>query len=235
MKRVAVVDDMQVDVEHLKDCLYKFSDESGERFEVETFKDGHSFLTEYKSRKFDVVFMDIEMPGIDGMSVAAHLRKLDESVLLVFITQMAQYAIKGYEVNAFDYIVKPYGYKTFALRMKKIIANLNGRTGAMLKLAYNGNVKVLDSAQVLYIEVTGHDLAYHTTGGVFKAYGSLKDVEKSCPPSFKRCNSCYLVNLRHVTEVKGFELYIGDEKLQISQPKRKEFMQALTDYLGSTL
>lgn len=235
MKRIAVVDDAESATEHLCECLRQFGTENGEIFNIDAYKDGLAFLGEYKNNKYDVVFLDIEMPKIDGLSVAAKLREMDGNVILIFITQMAQYAIRGYDVSAFDYIVKPYGYKNFALRMKKVMASLNSRTGTKLKLVYGGSVKVLDSAAVEYIEVTGHDLVYHTTDGNFKSYGTLKDVEKDCPPTFVRCNSCYLVNLRFVTEVNGFEATVGDSKLQISQPKRKEFMSALARYLGAVL
>ena len=235
MYRVAVVDDVQSASEHLCECLRQFGEENGELFNTDKYRDGMSFLDAYKNNKYDIVVLDIEMPGVDGLAVASALRKIDEKVLLIFITQMAQYAIRGYDVNAFDYIVKPYSYKNFALRMKKALSSLKSRTGTKLKLVYNGVVKIMDSTEVEYIEITGHDLAYHTTSGVYKSYGSLKDVEKDCPPSFVRCNSCYLVNLRFVSEVNGFEVTVGSDKLQISQPKRKGFMNALVKFLGATL
>lgn len=235
MKNIAIIEDEEFATEDLRLVLTRFGKENGEEFRIVCFKDAVGFLTNYKAN-YDVVFMDIEMPYMDGMTAAVRLRELDASVMLVFVTNMAKYAVKGYEVNAFCYIVKPFGYYDFSIKMKKIIESLNSRTELKLKILSDGAVICLESMAIIYVEIRDHDLVYHTVKGNYTTYGSLKSVEELLyPVNFRRCNNCYLVNLRYVTEVCGYELHIGGDTLQISQPKRKDFMKALSEYLGKTL
>ena len=107
--RIAIVEDKEVDAQQLKGYIMQFQNESCIPMYVTHFSNGMNFLDEY-TNDFDVVFMDIEMPHLNGMETAKKLRKVDASVALVFITNMAQYAIAGYEVSAVDFMVKPVGY-----------------------------------------------------------------------------------------------------------------------------
>lgn len=81
-----------------------------------------------------------------------------------------------------------------------------------------------------------HRIVYHTEDGDFETYGTLKDVESKLPPQhFSRCNSCYLVNLKFVVSVRDYTCDVAGEKLKVSQPRKKEFMKALGDYIGGGL
>ena len=103
--KIAIVEDKQQHIETLKDHLSKYSKDNGIFFDVHTFSDGLKFLDAYNI-PFDIVFMDVEMPHINGIETAKRLRKIDRNVCLVFITEFSQFAINGYEVEAFDFIAK---------------------------------------------------------------------------------------------------------------------------------
>ena len=120
MVRIGLVDD---DSEHLKlmrEFLGRYEREEKVGFSIEEYRDGLSFVEDYDGT-LDVVFLDIEMPHIDGMTAAKKIRERDQTLGIVFVTNMAQFAIHGYEVNAIDFIVKPVSYYVFADKLKKAI------------------------------------------------------------------------------------------------------------------
>ena len=190
------------------------------------------FLDGYRT-VYDVVFMDIEMPGIDGMEAAHRLRRLDQKVILVFVTNMASYAVKGYEVNATDYIVKPVYYGDFELKLKRILAGYQAASEAILVVRQGGYVRLL-LRKIHYIEVQGHRLMYHTEDGIVEGSGTLLETEEKLKDKgFLRCNKCYLVNQRHIIGVNGYTLMLmGGEELQISRPRKKAFMSELAEAMG---
>lgn len=173
------------------------------------------------------------MPRLDGMTAAERIRSFDPGVILIFITNMAQYAIKGYEVDALDFVLKPVGYFPFSLKLKKAVSALRARAQKDLLLPLDGGVKRVSSGEIYYIEVQGHRIIVHAESGDYVIPGALRDMEEQLEGQhFVRCNKCYLVNLRHVTDVRQNTVVAGGHELQISRPRKKEFLQALTDYFG---
>ena len=114
MRNVAVIEDEKSASDALGQHLKRYGAETGEEFKIYVFPDAETFLQNYKA-DYDVVFMDIELPGMNGMTAARELRKLDGKVVLVFVTNMSQFAVGGYEVGAFDFILKPVNYSSFFL------------------------------------------------------------------------------------------------------------------------
>lgn len=135
MIKIAIVEDDEKDAEILRSYIDRFGAEHAEQFVIERFNDGMQFISAY-SATFDIVFMDIEVPVFDGISTARKLRELDNDVCLIFVSNLAIYALVGYEVDAMDYMVKPVKYFNFALKMEKAVRlRQNKRTGyLMLKI-----------------------------------------------------------------------------------------------------
>lgn len=232
MVRIAIAEDDPSYRATLEDYLDRYRRENGLEAEVTTFSDGLA-LTEGYRPVYDLLLLDIEMPLLDGMTAAEKIRAVDEKVLIIFITNMAQYAIKGYQVDALDYVLKPVSYYAFAMKLKKALRILADRTGKQLLLSAGGNLQRLSSAELYYAEVADHQLHYHTAQGDFTATGTLRELERELAGEpFVRCNSCYLVNLAHVSGVKKDVAVVDGRELKISRPKRKEFLQALSDYYG---
>ena len=159
--------------------------------------------------------------------------EMDADVILIFITNMAQYAIRGYSVGALDYVLKPVPYFAFSEQLKKAEKNLARRASHYLMVPVESGLRRLDSSRLYYLESEGHRVHYYTEDGDFSAPGTLKAVEeKLAGRPFARCNSGYLVNLAQVQAVQQNTVQVGPYELQISRPKRKAFLAALTDYIG---
>lgn len=231
MIRVDIVEDDAGDSEALKAALVKFGKERGLEFAIREYSSALMFLDDYKADT-DIVFMDIELPDTDGMTAAHHLRETDNDVCLIFVTNMAKLAIKGYEVFAFDFIVKPLSYPNFSLKLNRALTRLNTRASKSV-IVNAGRDKIrLNVTDVYYVEITGHRLIYHAKGGNIDSYGTLKSVEELLDDKlFVRCNNCYLVNLRHVSAIKGGNAVVGGDTLAISAPRKLPFERALADYL----
>ena len=234
MLRIAIVEDDPEDQNRLQQMLRQFADTCQEKCAVTVFGGGAEFLGKYRP-EYDLVLMDVEMPGMNGLDTARELRTLDASVILIFITNMAQYAIRGYEVDALDFAVKPVTYPMLAMKMQRALGRLQMRAGqADKEMTVKDGERVLRirQADLTYVEVQGHRVIAHTTGAIYRVRGTLGGFEKELDAAgFQRCNNCYLVNLAHVSSVEGHTVTVGGDRLQISQPRRKAFIRALNAYL----
>lgn len=232
MIRIALVEDDAQYRQELLGYLKKYEQESKEKFQISVFTDGDEIAEEYKAC-YDIIFMDIEMTFMDGMTAAESIRKLDTEVVIIFITNMPQYAIKGYTVDALDYVLKPVSYYAFTQRLDRALARMKKRAKKYVVISNRGRLKKLDISEITYIEVQDHDLVYHTDEEDFMTKGSLSEVENDLKKhGFFRCNKCYLVNLEYVEAVQNSDALVGNEWIQVSRGKRKAFLEALNDYMN---
>jgi DNA-binding LytR/AlgR family response regulator len=229
MLRIAVVEDEKIYQEQLLDYLQKFQKEHQLPMDVETFTDGDAFINKYDAQ-FDIILMDVQMPLMDGMSAAEEIRKVDSKVVIIFITNMAQYAIKGYAVDALDYVLKPITYYAFSERLNKAINRLGKREAEYLTVKVKNGYTRLDMSDIYYIESQGHKLLLITKDATIEASGAIKELEKELNDEwFFRIHRSYLVNLAHVEGVKDKGVIVKGEELPISRANRKPFMEALVD------
>ena len=232
MIRIAMVEDEAAVREQLQGYIQRYTRQYGTEFAVTEFSDGVEILDAYRP-VYDIVLLDVEMKHLDGMETARRIRELDRDVVLLFITNMAQYAIKGYAVGALDYVLKPVPYFAFSQQLQKAEEKLRRRARHYLAVPVEGGLRRLDTAQIYYMESEGHRVHFYTEEGEFSAPGALKTFEeKLADLPFARCNSGYLVNLAQVKSVQQGLAQVGPYELQVSRPKRKRFLAALADYIG---
>lgn len=235
MLRIGVVEDEQESMDILLKYLNDFKVENNIPLSISTFKCPNEFLM--SEEIFDLLFLDIEMPGMTGLDLARKIRKDNESVAIIFVTYMAQYAIKGYEVDALDYIVKPVTYFDFALKMNKILKKVKINTDKVISIKSNGETYLLPYNDIYYIEVSGHLLTYYTKKGALPVRSPLKKVEADfLANDFAKCNNYCLVNMKYITNVKGYDAFIQDKNYKaivaISHPKKTIFVNTLNNFLG---
>lgn len=232
IRTVAIVEDTPAEADTLKEYFSRFGAEKGVDFKITHFESAEPFLEKYRP-VYDLVLMDIALPKINGMEAAVRLRELDRTTTIIFVTNMAQFAVRGYEVDAFDFVVKPVSYSNFALKLQRALNKLGTRRDTEVLVSMADGLYRIASSQIKYIEISGHRMVYHTTDGTIKAYGNLKEVESVLSGKmFVRCNSCYLINLNYVYAIRGYTVVVDGDELQISRPRKKAFVQAVNDYLG---
>lgn len=226
MLKVALVDDDPKATELLGEYIGRYGEENGKEFFVNKYTNGLELLD--GSAQYDIVFLDIDMPECDGLRVARELRKTDKECVIIFVTNIARYAIEGYSVEALDFIVKPVDYASFSFRMGRAVTAAEKRTSAQITLIVKYGKRKVSINDIRYIEVIKHKLIYHTANGDFEVWDTMAHArEKLEPYGFCLCNVCYLVNLAAVTDFEGDTVTVGGDKLKISRLKKKDFMAAL--------
>lgn len=232
MVRIAVVEDDKNYADKLKTYLAQYQEESGRKLKIEYFQDGEDIAVDYKC-EFDIILMDIEMQFMDGMTAAEKIREMDDEVVIIFITNTPQYAMKGYMVDAMDYVLKPLAYYAFSQKIDRAIKRMAKHEEKYLSISVKGGIQKLTVSRITFVEVCDHSLFFHTLDGDFETKGSMKDVENELPEEkFFRCNKCYLVNLDYVDGVRDNDIIIGKELVQVSRSRRKELLNRLNDYMN---
>lgn len=235
MLRVAIVEDEKEYIDQIKNYIERYQEEYDQEIKISIFKDGSEILENYQP-DYEIILFDIEMPNINGMQAAKKIREQDKDVVLVFITNMAQYAINGYEVGALDFILKPINYSTFRVRFTRAIGRVIKRESGEILLNLTDGMKKLDTKQIYYVDVQNRMLHYHTEIGEFVVRGTLQNAENELKSyHFVKCNHWYLVNLKHVSEIKKNIAIVAGNELEISRRNKSIFLEALADYIGGNV
>ncbi|MDE0573599.1 LytTR family DNA-binding domain-containing protein [Demequina sp. B12] len=230
MIRVGIAEDVAANRTDLLNHLARYSEENGTEFDISEYEDGADLVENYRPR-FDILFLDVEMARMDGLESARRIRQTDPEVIIIFVTNMAQYAIKGYQVDALSYLVKPVPYFAFAQELTRSLSRLRRPEDDAVMLNVGGRVARLAVADIVYVESVKHRITVHTLDSEYAFSGTLKAVEEELEGrGFYRSNNCYIVNLRHVTSVEPASCVMtGGAELAVSRPRRKGFLDALTD------
>ena len=234
MVSVSIVEDDAVYADVLKRYLARYQEEYGTQFQVSHYTTGADFLEHY-TPDTDLVFMDIELPGINGMDTAISLRKVDQLVALVFITNLTQYAIQGYSVDAEDYIIKPVTYAHFAIKLERVLQRLPDRHAAYMIRTNEGLVRVACD-RIYYVESLRHKLLFHTADGDLFMWGTLSEVEADLRQyGFSRPSKSFLVNMRHIQTCRSSSFLLRGQEFSIGRSRKAAFLSDVTAYLGGTL
>ena len=196
MIKIAIVEDTPAEAQTLSDSVAAFFKKEGAAFECTVYGDAMSFLTGYKS-VYDMVFMDIELPLLDGMTAAKSCASSIKRYCSSRHPTWRSSPSRATPVDAFDYIVKPVRYQNFEMKMKKALARIRAEMDAIVVAKPGGMIRVR-TGDIRFIEARGHSIIYHTDGEeIVGSSTSLASLEERLAPSgFLRCNKCYLVNYK---------------------------------------
>lgn len=228
--RVAIVDDEKKERDNLRGFLQRFSEEFQKSINVDEYHSSDELLSDYKT-VYDVIIFDIDMPGTNGMDAARIIREIDKNVVILFITNIAQYAINGYEVEAVDYVIKPIEYYDFSMKFQKVARKVAQRQENYVILDTLDGTKKVSVADIYYVEVLAHYLIYHTSVGDYKIRGSMKVHEESLTTyNFVRIHKSYLVNLANVENLHANEVKAGGTSLPIGRVYKERLLQEYLRY-----
>ncbi len=229
--RIAIVDDEQAMREQLAEYIKKYADEQHLQLDTCSLPSGDALL-QSEDRAFDIIIFDIDMPGTSGLDTARKIRETDENVVILFVTNIAQYAINGYEVDAVDYIIKPVGYYDFAMKFQKAVRRA-GRTQSnrIVIETVNGPVG-LSTDSIQYVEVMAHYVIYHTAEQTYRVRASMKEHEDALRPyHFARCHKSYLINLKHLKSICASDVIVDDLSIPLGRAYKDDLLYEYMKYL----
>lgn len=225
--RTAIVDDEPVICDQIKSMIQK----TGPDHEIYTFSSGQEFLT--AGKRFDLVFLDIQMEGINGIETARVLRETQPEAVLIFVTGTKEYALEAFDVSAFHYLLKPLEESKF----KEVLSRALEKAGKYRayrreQLFIRARNRTVNQGDILYIESRGKKVEFHTLKENFTIYGSMNELEGQLGDSFYRCHRGYLVNMAYITGYGTDSITLtGGVEVYLTKKKHGEFVKAYMWYL----
>lgn len=219
LMNLALVDDLQSDLEYLQKLLSEYCSFVHEKSRFSLYYSGEEFLSVFCPEKFDAVFLDNLMDGINGMETARRLRAIDPSIPIIFITAEESFALEGYTVQAMDYILKPVSKNRLASVMNRLLNQKNSRH--TIEIKENRMTRYLNLDDVLYVRSVGHFLEIQTTTDVLKPYMTLEYFlsllqqlgeygESSLGLRFQNCCRGYVVCFDYVSAFTSLNFVMSD-------------------------
>ncbi len=232
MLQVAIVEDMEKDAEILTEFLNCYKTETKQDLTVRCFKSALSFINDYEP-EYDIILMDIILPNMNGMEASKKIREIDETACLIFVTNMADYAVEGYQVNAMDYLVKPLNYTRFVRTMDKAVNYCTLRRHQALTFKTTEGPVRMEASDIYYIRSYKHYVYIMTRDQEYRVRISMKELEDMLTDKlFFRCDNSYFVNMAHVDQIKRDTAAVGPWEIPVSRSRKKTFVNAFTCYLG---
>ncbi len=225
--RIAIVDDEKIICEQIKDFIQK---EHGD-CQIDSYFSGQTFLE--AGKRFDLVFLDIQMEGMDGMDTARALRKTQPEAVLIFVTGSKEYVFEAFDVSAFHYLLKPLEETKFKeVLARALLESQRHRAGRQERLFIRTKNLTIDQKDILYIESRGKKVDIHTLKETFSIYGAMNELETQLSKSFYRCHRGYLVNMAYITEYGADSITLtGGARVYLTKKKHGEFVKAYMWYL----
>lgn len=227
--RIAVVDDERTIREQVGRLVKKYSPACI----LEEYGTGGELLA--STGEYDIVFLDIQMEGMNGIDTARALRRRQEDVVLIFITGVKDYVWEAFDVSAFHYLLKPIEEKKLAEVLKRAGREAEKRRAGRRETIFiktKNRGLTIGKSDILYIESQGRKVEIHTKTEVVEAYAAMRELEQQLGGGFFRCHRGYLVNLAYIAEYEtdGVGLNNG-EKILLAKGRYGEFVREYMRYL----
>lgn len=233
--KVIVCDDELYFVEVVSDYCKKFEGETGIPITLLKFEQGREVLTYCKeNRDVDLFILDIKMEHVDGLEVAKEIRKSGSNAKIVFLTSAIEFAPQGYVLGVSRYWMKPLLYKNFCLEMKELYQDIQKESNAYIIESIGTITEKVYYDEILYIETYGRKARIQRINSSYMSGCKLNAYEDRLDTRFFRCHAAYIVNMNHISKIKGLEIILGNgESIYMSKGKRKNFLAAFNSYYNS--
>lgn len=234
MINIAICDDDNDIIDMLKAAISEYSTAHSIEFNVQSFKCGEKLL-EYKSN-FDMVFLDIEMSGIDGLKTAQLFRQIDRQAKIVYVTNHSEFALRSYAVHPFDFVVKPFNKERIFSVLDELSRYLSENTEneAVIQLKGEDGPLLLSLKNIYVFEYTGNRrITVYTKSEKYRIKGSLSDIFALVnSESFVSPHKSFIVNMEHIDKLNIFTLYTTNGiEVPVAQKKLKEFHNEFSRFI----
>ncbi|MDE6905410.1 MAG: LytTR family DNA-binding domain-containing protein [Lachnospiraceae bacterium] len=202
--------------------------------EVLLFSDGKSLLS--YAGNLDILFLDIQMEGIDGMEAARELRRTENGVTIIFVTALEEYVYQAFDVEAFHYLVKPFTWEKFSQVLKaalkrhtKEVSGMKETERSIVVKSGSSHVKI-PIENIIFAEVFNRKVVIHTREGDVEYYGKLADLERMAGEDFFRPHRAYLVNFKYIFKYDARTIYLEGGEVLMAKQKYPEFVKQYLQY-----
>lgn len=210
--------------------------------EILMYRTGQELLDgESAGNRADILFLDIWMPGQDGMEIARKLRRSGSGVTLIFITGMKDYVFQAFDVGAFHYLVKPFSSEQFYTVLKKAVEQSRNRISETvpdrqeeryIMVSQKGIHQKVKFCDVIYAEVFNRKITLHMTDGKMEYYGKLTELENMAGEDFFRTHRAYLIHFRYVVKYDSVNVWLEDgSRVLMAKGKYPEFVKQYLKYI----
>ena len=231
--RIAICEDNREHADMLQSMVKRWAENEKLEVDIGYYQSAEQFLFYMnEDAHYDLAFLDIQMEKMSGMELAKLIRKEDKTIFLVFTTGVKNYALQGYEVSAFRYLVKPLKENEVATALTKANRIMEETRKDAIIITTNDESLRVYKREIYYVEVDNHHIILHMKDREIRFKAKLKDVEMQFEePKFCKCHRSYIVNLHYVSKIsrEGVELENG-EKLPISRARWDDLNRCYVAY-----
>lgn len=209
--RIAITDDNPVDIKYISSVLQRWADMRGLSVQIDPYPSAEAFLFRYEEDPAcDIILLDIEMSGMDGVTMAKKLREKNSTAVIVFITGYSDYIAEGYDVSALHYLMKPVDPERFMQVMDRAVERLC-REERLLTVKTASEIVRIPMGSVLFLEAARNYVTIHTENREdFVVRHKLGDFENELDERFLRVGRSYIVNLAKLYRITRSELSFPD-------------------------
>ncbi len=210
--KIGICDDEEMMIKINESYLQNISERNHKKISITSFLNGESLLEYATLNQLDIVFLDIDMVGINGLETADALGNLQKDIVIIFITGYKEYAYQAFGVNAIDYLIKPLMpdkiEKALLKAMELVVMKKNNYSNKALIITENNIKTKIQQRTILYIEKTKNQCILHTLTGNKSCYKSLKEILKELEPYFWQINQGIIVNSNYIQKIEGEQILL---------------------------
>lgn len=235
MIHIAICDDEKYMSDKIREMVYRFFRSENMEITVTQFSSGKELLK--CGKKIDILFLDIRMNGIDGLKTARTLRSRKFDGFLIFITVLREMVFRSFEVQAYDYLVKPIDEKQFERTMQRLLTSIQDSRDANLLVQKGYESSIISFDDIIFCEIIDRKIYLHLTSSeVIDYYERMENLETKLDNRFFKCHRSFLINLKYLKSYKNGTAYMeGGTQIPVSRLRSKEFSSVMLQYMTSSV